>query len=74
MSYYEVLLFLHVLAAIVWIGGGLALQLVGIRAEQMRNGPVILDLFAALTVAAVALGAWTLRSPAADERSQLKPS
>ena len=39
MTYYEVLLFLHVLAAITWIGGGIALQLVGMRAEQTRNGP-----------------------------------
>ena len=29
MSYYEVLLFLHILAVIVWVGGGLALQFLG---------------------------------------------
>ena len=39
MTYYEVLLFLHILAAITWIGGGIALQLIGVRAEQTRNGP-----------------------------------
>jgi uncharacterized membrane protein len=39
MTYYEVLLFLHVLAAIVWIGGGIAIQFVAVRAEQTRNGP-----------------------------------
>ena len=38
MSYYEVILFLHILAAIVWIGGALALQSLGVRAEQTRNG------------------------------------
>lgn len=44
MTYYEALLFLHILAAIVWIGGGIALQLVGIRAEQTRNGPFMQGL------------------------------
>jgi uncharacterized membrane protein len=39
MTYYEVLLFLHILAAIVWIGAGVALQFLGFRAEQTRNGP-----------------------------------
>ena len=39
MSYYEIILFLHILAAIVWIGGGLALQILGVWAEQTRNGP-----------------------------------
>jgi uncharacterized membrane protein len=39
MTYYEVLLFLHILAAIVWIGGGIAIQFVAVRAEQTRNGP-----------------------------------
>jgi uncharacterized membrane protein len=38
MSYYEILLFLHILAAIVWIGGAVALQFLGVRAEQTRNG------------------------------------
>ena len=38
MTYYEVLLFLHVLAAIVWIGGGVAFQVLSFRAEQTRNG------------------------------------
>ena len=44
MSYYEVLLFLHVSAAIVWIGAGIAFQLIGIRAEQTRNGPFMQGL------------------------------
>ncbi|HUQ22404.1 MAG TPA: DUF2269 family protein [Gaiellaceae bacterium] len=39
MSYYEVLLFLHVLAAIVWIGAGIALQFLGVWGEQTQNGP-----------------------------------
>jgi hypothetical protein len=44
MSYYEVLLFLHVTAAIVWLGAGVALQLIGYRAEQTRNGPFMQGL------------------------------
>ena len=44
MSYYEVLLFLHILAAIVWIGTGIAFQLIGFRAEQTRNGPFMQGL------------------------------
>ena len=39
MSYYEVLLFLHILAAIVWVGGGLSLQFLGTWGEQTGNGP-----------------------------------
>jgi uncharacterized membrane protein len=38
MTYYEVLLSLHILAAIVWIGGGIALQFLAFRAEQTHNG------------------------------------
>lgn len=34
MSYYEILLFLHVLAAIIWIGGGFMLQAIVVRAER----------------------------------------
>ena len=39
MTYYEVLLFLHILAAIVWIGAAIALQFLSFRAEQTHNGP-----------------------------------
>jgi uncharacterized membrane protein len=39
MTYYEVLLTLHILAAIVWIGGGIAIQFLAFRADQTRNGP-----------------------------------
>jgi hypothetical protein len=39
VTYYEVLLSLHILAAIVWIGGGIAIQFLAFRAEQTRNGP-----------------------------------
>jgi uncharacterized membrane protein len=38
VTYYEALLFLHVLAAIVWVGGGIAVQFIVVRAEQTRNG------------------------------------
>jgi uncharacterized membrane protein len=37
LSYYEVLLFLHVTAAIVWLGSGLFLQVLVIRAERARD-------------------------------------
>jgi uncharacterized membrane protein len=39
VTYYEALLFLHILAATVWIGGGIAIQFIALRAEQTRNGP-----------------------------------
>jgi uncharacterized membrane protein len=38
MSYYEVLLFLHITAAIVWIGGAIALQFLVVRAQATRDG------------------------------------
>ncbi len=41
MSYYEILLFLHVLAAIVWLGGGFALQALVIRAERTDDRVLI---------------------------------
>jgi uncharacterized membrane protein len=44
MSYYEVLLFLHIFAAIAWIGAAIALQLLGIWGEQTRNGPFMQGL------------------------------
>jgi uncharacterized membrane protein len=39
VTYYEALLFLHILAATVWIGGGIAIQFIALRAEQTCNGP-----------------------------------
>ncbi len=38
MSYYEILLFLHVLAAIVWIGGGFMILALVFRAERTHDG------------------------------------
>jgi uncharacterized membrane protein len=38
MSSYELLLFVHVLAAVVWVGGALSLQLLAIRAERSADG------------------------------------
>ena len=38
MSSYELLLFVHVLAAVVWIGGALSLQVLAIRAERSPDG------------------------------------
>jgi uncharacterized membrane protein len=37
MSYYEILLFLHIAAAILWLGAGFALQLLGLRADRERD-------------------------------------
>jgi uncharacterized membrane protein len=37
MSYYEILLFLHIFAAIVWIGGGIMLLFLSAWGEQTRN-------------------------------------
>jgi uncharacterized membrane protein len=38
MSSYELLLFAHVLAAVVWVGGALSLQVLAIRAERSADG------------------------------------
>ncbi len=40
MSYYEILLFLHVTAAIVWLGSGLFLQLLVFRADKTGDMPL----------------------------------
>ena len=37
MSRYELLLFLHIAAAIVWLGAALTIQLLGFRAERARD-------------------------------------
>jgi uncharacterized membrane protein len=34
MSYYEILLFLHILAAVLWLGGGFLIQALVFRAER----------------------------------------
>lgn len=38
MSSYELLLFVHILAAVVWIGGAASLQVLAIRAERSPDG------------------------------------
>lgn len=38
MSYYEILLFLHILATIVWIGAGVSLQFLTFRGRQTHDG------------------------------------
>src|SRR5918994_917171 len=38
MSYYEILLFLHIAAAVVWLGSGFLLQMLIFRAEASDNG------------------------------------
>ena len=37
MSYYEVLLFLHVAAAVIWLGSGFFLQMLVLRAEKVGD-------------------------------------
>jgi uncharacterized membrane protein len=37
MTRYELLLFLHVAAAIVWLGAGMVIQFFALRAERSRN-------------------------------------
>ncbi len=41
MSYYEILLFLHLLTAIVWLGGGFMLQTLVIRAENAGDAVLL---------------------------------
>jgi uncharacterized membrane protein len=38
VSYYEVLLFLHIAAAVVWLGAGFFLQMLTFRAESSNDG------------------------------------
>jgi uncharacterized membrane protein len=38
MSSYELLLFVHVLTSVVWVGGALSLQVLAIRAERSADG------------------------------------
>ena len=45
LSLYTVLLAVHIIAAIVWVGGGLALQILGTRLQR-ANEPVRLAAFA----------------------------
>jgi len=44
MSYYEILLFLHVLAAIVWLGSNFALQTLVVRAQRTDDRVLIKKL------------------------------
>ena len=37
MTYYEVLLYLHIVLAIVWLGSGLLLQVLGFRSVSTNN-------------------------------------
>ncbi len=34
MSWFELLLFVHISMAVIWVGGGLMMQLFGIRASM----------------------------------------
>lgn len=44
MSRYEVLLFLHVAAAIVWLGSGFAVQMFAIRADRAKDAAAMLNV------------------------------
>ena len=41
MSYYEILLFLHIAAAAIWLGSGFFLQMLVFRAEKVDDGPLL---------------------------------
>ena len=41
MSYYEVLLFLHIAAAAVWLGSGFFLQMLVFRADKTGDAPLL---------------------------------
>lgn len=41
MSYYEILLFLHIATAAVWLGSGFFLQMLVWRAGQLNDGPLL---------------------------------
>lgn len=41
MSYYEILLFLHIAAAAIWLGSGFFLQMLVFRAGATENGPLL---------------------------------
>ncbi len=41
MTRYELLLFLHVAAAIIWLGAGMVIQFFALRAERSRNAAEI---------------------------------
>jgi hypothetical protein len=45
VSYYELLLFLHVAAAILWIGGSATLQLIGLHATSTDDHVALAKLF-----------------------------
>ena len=45
MSYYEVLVFLHISGAVVWVGGGLMLLIMGTRFDRVRDEASLKGLF-----------------------------
>lgn len=82
MSLYEWLLFLHIVAAIVWIGGGVILQILGARLARSRDAEGMLKftrdievlgprLFAPASLAVLGLGVWMVLVSDAWAFSQL---
>ncbi len=41
MTYYEVLLFLHITFVIMWVGGGILFHILGFRADRAQNEPAL---------------------------------
>ena len=39
MSYYEFLKFVHVVMAVVWVGGGITIQILAFKLQKEQNGP-----------------------------------
>jgi uncharacterized membrane protein len=46
MSWYEFLLFFHIVMAVIWVGGGMVIQFFALRILRARE-PVRLAAFAA---------------------------
>jgi len=44
MTFYEVILFLHIAAAVMWVGAGMLLFVLGLRADRARDDATIVQV------------------------------
>lgn len=68
MTGYEALVFIHILAAMVWVGGGFLTMALGIQTARsrdpermlayVRQGPIVAILTAPATLVLIAFGVW----------------
>ena len=69
MTGYEILVLLHILAAITWVGGAITLNVVAVRMVRAGDGPRVLDftktqewlgprLYAPASLAVLGVGIW----------------